>query len=148
MVYDESDIELASSRGVDIASYFDGLQHNMRDQRGRILTEPVAPFFITSCDGAAAKILGLQGASRLTGRRLQSIAYLQDDVSKLGAAPRAVISSFRRAFLNISAKDGRRVPVMVQVDEDATGRLQLEILLFPAHRCHLMLFKDFIPDAQ
>ena len=137
----------ASTRSEDVAGFFTGLQPDVLALRGRIVAEPVAPFFITSCDGAAAKILGSQGVSRLTGRRLRSIAHHSCDVTKLEAASRSSLSPHHRAFLSIATKEGRCVPVVVQLGEGTTGRLQLEILLFPASECHPLLLKDVVIDV-
>lgn len=136
----------ASTRSADVAAYFTGLHPDVLAQRGRIMAEITAPFFITSCDGAAAKILGSQGSSRLTGRRLRGIAHRSCDVANLEAASRACSSPHHRAFLRIATEDGRCVPVVVQLGEGSTDDLQLEILLFPAPECHHLLTKDFIID--
>jgi len=147
MMCDKSAEHLTSSRGAEVAAFFTDLQQDVLAQRGRIVTEPTAPFFITSCDGAAAKILGAQGVSRLTGRRLRGIARSNCDVAKLEAACRSSLSPHHRAFLSIAMEGGRCVPVVVQLGECTTGRLQMEILLFPAPECHPLLLGDVIIDV-
>jgi hypothetical protein len=123
-----------------VAAYFAGLQDVGSAQHGRILTESVAPFFITSCDGTAAKILGSQGVSRLAGRRLQGIAHRSCDIAKLDAALRAGLSPHRRAFVSFTTQGGNCVPALVQMVGCSSG-VQLEILLFPSAP-HPLLLND------
>jgi len=97
--------------------------------RGRMMLDPLAPFFITSCSGMAAKLLRTSSL-KLAGRRLQSIAQ-PDEIAKLVQATCAMLEvKNRRAYLSITTETGH-MHVAIQKCE-AKGRLQIEVLLFPA----------------
>ena len=134
-----------SSSVAQVASFFTELPQNVLAQRGRIMTEPGMPFFITSCDGSAARILGLQGVSELVGRRVQGIANRSCDISRLESASRTCLSH-RRVFLSIATDDGRCISMVVQLSRCTDDHLQIEILLFPAPECHPLLLKDNVID--
>ena len=128
----------AAQRPSAMRVYFEGLENSVLAQRGRILFEPHAPYFINSCDGSAARILDTS-CSRLWGRRLRAICVAQNgsDIAKLERACRASCDPHTRSYLSITTAKGRQVPMIVQVHgQSSSGRLQLEALLFPAPECH------------
>lgn len=99
--------------------------------RGRIVLEPHAPFWITSCSGMAAKLLRTSW-SRLTGRRVRAIAQ-PSEIAKLEQAAHSSLVAHQRAYLSLATETGH-VHVVIQTFESTVGRMQIELLLFPAEQ--------------
>lgn len=125
-------------RSITLHQLFEALPLEVLAHRGRITFESKAPFFITSCDGGAAKLLETS-ASRLAGRRLQGIALCSsfktreelDFLKALGEIERAsrdCQTQHQRVYLSIVTTKGQRLPVVIQPCEYAA---QHEVLLFP-----------------
>jgi len=79
----------AATRAQSARACFEELPTHVLSNRGRITLDPVAPFYITSCSGMAAKLLRTTSFG-LAGRRLHSIAQ-PTEVAKLEQATRAAL---------------------------------------------------------
>lgn len=131
----------AGQRCGTMRHYFEAMDHSVLAARGRIVFEQNAPYFIISCDGGSARILGTS-SSHLAGRRLRAIAQNGSDIAKIERASHASSNPHTRSYFSIVTATGL-VPVIVQrCRESCTGRLQLEALLFPASECLSELVQD------
>ena len=128
---------------------FETLPLDVLALRGRITFESKAPFFMTSCDGGAAKLLGTS-SSRLVGRRLQGIGLRSceafqrvlfkthaaghaevDILMALGEIERALrvcSTQHQRVYTSIMNTKGQRLPVVIQPCESSADH---EALIFP-----------------
>jgi len=86
--------------------------------RGRIMLEPHAPFYISSCSSMAAKLFRTSSA-KLAGRRVRAIAQ-PAEIAELEQATRERMRSTGQLH------------VAVQTCKSMAGRMQIEVLLFPA----------------
>ena len=122
--------------------FFETLPTHVLSARGRIMVDQHAPFCITSCSGLAAKLLNTS-SMRLSGRRLQAIVQ-PADIAKLEQATRATLVPHQRAYVSIATDTGH-AHVVVQMCESTAGRLQIEVLLFPAQQ-EDSLFEEIVVD--
>ena len=92
----------------------------------------MSPFFISSCSGMAANMLGVV-SSRAMGRRLRLLAEKPADIQNLEeAAHRIAVSTTRthRAYMSITLK-GSLTPVVLETAPDTANRAcQLRVTLF------------------
>mmetsp|Transcript_23130 Transcript_23130/g.37082 ORF Transcript_23130/g.37082 Transcript_23130/m.37082 type:complete len:201 (-) Transcript_23130:187-789(-) len=118
-----------AARAQSARTCFEELPLHVLAGRGRIMLEPLAPFYITSCSGMAAKLLHTSSL-KLAGRRLQAIAQAAE-IAKLKHATCTVLElPNQRAYLSLATETGH-MHVAIQKCETA-GRLQIEVLFFPA----------------
>lgn len=103
--------------------------------RGQILVEAREPHFVTSVDGAAARMLQ-STSTRVCGRRAKGIAKSPEEQTRLGEALLCAQATSHCVCMSITSPAGRRVPAMVQ--RQCAGDL-IEISLFPAESSHALL---------
>jgi len=97
--------------------------------RGRIILEPHAPFYITSCSGMAAKLLQTS-CFKLAGRRVRAIAQ-PAEIAKLEQATHFSLVPRQRVYLSLATEIGH-VNMDIQTCKSTAGRMHIEVSLFPA----------------
>ena len=127
----------------EVRAFFQGLQSGVR---GQIIVEAWEPHFVTSVDGAAARILQTS-SSRVCGRRAKGITQRAEEQTRLGEALRRAQTTYHCEYLSITSAAGRRVPVLVQ--RRGTGNSSLiEVSLFPAEARHALLSQEPVVDRR
>ena len=125
----------------DVRAFFQGLQSGVR---GQIMVEALEPHFVTSVDGAAARILQTS-SSRVIGRRAKGITERAEEQTRLGEALRRAQATYHCVDLIITSAAGRRVHVFAQ--RRGTGNL-IEVGLFPAEASYTLLSQEPVVDRR
>ena len=141
-----ADIDGNANHHAEVVAWFDELELG-QSERGRIVVESQAPYFIESLDGIAARILN-SSSSRLSGRRFRGITDDPTEMEMVEQAASKCLASHQRAYLSVTKGNGR-VPLALQVSEKM-GTPRLEVVLFPVsqHRCSLLLTGIIFVDSD
>jgi len=117
-------------------------------QKGRVLLEPVEPFFITSVDGPATALLG-KSSSRITGRMLRSIDSCVGGNKSLCAAARTALHENKRVFLTLPRPVGNGILILAfQSKPTTTGVDRIELLIFPTQEGLDLEIKDPLVESM
>ena len=116
--------------GAPLRACFEQLPMAVVQRRGRVLANVDAPYFVSSVDGLACKIL-MVSASRLLGRMLTSMVSQAGDKGNLRHAAKLAIAEPKTCvYIAISLDNGTKPPVVIQTCVRRVGQDHIEILLF------------------
>uniref|UniRef100_A0A7S0EGF9 Uncharacterized protein n=1 Tax=Hanusia phi TaxID=3032 RepID=A0A7S0EGF9_9CRYP len=140
--------ESKHARRQSVEEVVESMPLNMLAQKGRVLMEPIEPFFITSVDGPATALLG-KSSSRITGRMLRSIDGCAGGNKSLCAAARKALNEQKRVFLTFPRPVGEGMLILAfQPKPTTTGSDRLELLIFPTQPGFDMVIKEPLVECM